>query len=68
MYLPPDCKLQVPTMVTTKWWVINEVLNEQITERLNILKVVKNEDFLLVPKVCLGQTLKFYFFFGAEIW
>lgn len=42
------------------------VLNEQITERLNILKVVKNEDFLSVPKVRLGQTLKFYFSFGAE--
>ena len=49
------------------------VLNEQISERLNVnegspnLKVVKNGDFLSVPKVCLDQSLKFYFFFGAEI-
>lgn len=27
-----------------------DMMNEKINERLNILKVVKNEDFLLVSK------------------
>lgn len=30
------------------------------------LKIVKNEEFLTIPRVYLDRSLKFYFLFGKE--